>query len=150
MADQNRQDAKVLNNLIERLIDSIDGYEKAAESTDRFDLAELFKSLASERRRIVETFKGKVRALGEEPEDDGSILAAAHRAFLSLRTSLQSDAKAAIAEVERGEDKLTDDFAKAAANDDVSPAIRAFIAENSRTANRDHNRIEDIKRAMAA
>lgn len=150
MADQNRQDAKVLNNLIERLIDSIDGYEKAAENTDRFDLAELFKSLAAERRRVVDAFRSKVRSLGEEPEDDGSILAAAHRAFLSLRTSLQNDSKAAVAEVERGEGKLTDDFEKAAANDDISPATRAFIAEHWQTANRDHDRVEEIKQAMAA
>lgn len=143
-------DIKVLNKLTERLIDSADGYEQAADATDRADLKTQFKELAVERRQMAAKFREKVRSLGGDPEDDGSLLAAAHRTFLSIRASIQDDAKAAVTEVERGEDTLTNDFENAIADEDISMDTRAFIRQHWHAPERDHARVERLKQAMAA
>ena len=44
------------------------------------------------------------------PEDDGTILAAAHRMFLSLKSSLGGSDQGVVNEVERGEDRIKAKF----------------------------------------
>src|SRR3546814_11311926 len=65
----------------------------------------IFLSRANERQSVVANLQAKVRELGGEPEDDGTALASAPRAFLGLRDKLTGDRDddAVIAEVERGE-----------------------------------------------
>lgn len=105
MADHDT-DISVLNTLIETTIDSADGYEQAAKSADDAELATMFRRFGSERRRVVGDLRAQVVALGGEPEDDGTLLAGAHRAFLSLKSAFGTSRKAVIDEVEAGEDHI--------------------------------------------
>src|SRR5918993_686310 len=106
MFDTNR-DIDVLNSLIETTLDSIDGYRRSAEEATNSRFASEFLARASEREQVVATLRDEVRRQGGNPQDDGSVLAAAHRAFLSLRDKVTgSDDHAVIAEVDRGESYL--------------------------------------------
>src|SRR5688500_737401 len=93
------KDTNVLNGLIETTLDSIDGYRRSAEQATNTSFASEFLARAAEREQVVATLRDEVRRQGGTPEDDGSVLAAAHRAFLTLRDTVTgSDDHAVIAE----------------------------------------------------
>jgi uncharacterized protein (TIGR02284 family) len=147
---QAKDDVALLNDLIATLIDSADGYEQAAEVTDQQNLKSEFLNLASQRRRIIEEFRGQVRRLGGTPEDDGTLLAAAHRQFLNLRSAFQSGAKAALGEVERGEDHIKNKFESALANTQAGAQTLAFVRDTWAKIKGDHDRMKRLRDSMAA
>jgi uncharacterized protein (TIGR02284 family) len=139
-------DIRVLNDLIETTLDSAEGYAEAARETrsTRFSLA--FQTRATERRLLASRLQQRVEALGGSPEDEGSVLASAHRMFTNLRKSLHDD-NAVIDEVERGEDHLKHQFEDAMDDADVSPPTHALIAEAYRSVNSGHEQMHVLKRA---
>ena len=148
--ETHERNIEVLNSLIETTIDSVDGYEKAAEVADDATLSEMFLQFASDRRDALAMLRSHVRKLGGDPEDDGSILAAAHRTFLDLRRYLQVDRKAAIMEVERGEDFIKAKYEEAIDDDDISEDVRSTISNCYDTVLRGHDAASDLKRALGA
>ena len=100
----NDHDVKILNGLIETTIDSAEGYAEAAKDTQSTRFTSLFQSRAGERRQVAGVLQRQVRTLGGKPDDDGTVLASAHRLFVNLRKSLSSGDTAVVDEVERGED----------------------------------------------
>ncbi len=122
------QDINVLNSLIETTLDSVDGYRRSAEEASSSRFSGEFLSRANEREQVVRQLQGEVRRLGGNPEDDGSILAAAHRAFLTIRDrATGGDDQAVIAEVDHGESYLRGKWEAALKNDDMSPETRTLI-----------------------
>ncbi|NCP10868.1 MAG: PA2169 family four-helix-bundle protein [Sphingomonadales bacterium] len=146
------KDTDTLNSLIATTLDSVDGYREAAEKTDNAGLATAFTSRANEREQVVRTFQDKVRAAGGNPEDDGTILAGAHRVFLSLRDAITGDRDddAIVAEVERGEDHIKSKFEDAMKQDDLSPEIRTCIADCYTSVKQGHDQMSNLKHAMGA
>lgn len=121
-------DIRMLNSLIETTLDSVDGYRRAADEAigSRFDNE--FRERANERERVVRDLQSEVRRLGGTPRDDGSILAAAHRSFLSLRNRVTgSDDQAVIAEVDHGESYLRGKWETALKDDRLSPDTRRAV-----------------------
>lgn len=139
-------DIRVLNDLIETTIDSADGYAEAAKETQspRFTLT--FQERAEERRRVASRLQQHVEALGGTPEDEGSVLASAHRMFTNLRKSLH-DETAVIDEVERGEGHIRHKFEDALEDEDVSPPTHALIADAYRSVRSGHERMDALRRA---
>jgi uncharacterized protein (TIGR02284 family) len=78
------QDVAVMNTLIATLLDSVDGYESSADDLDNRMLAERFEDRVRERQEVVSALQHAVATAGGEPEDDGTVLASAHRAFINL------------------------------------------------------------------
>lgn len=144
------QDVSWLNALTSTLIDSVDGYSQAAEATNNAEVKQKFQRLAERRRNVVEEFQRKVRELGGTPEDSGSLSAAAHRQFLNLRSYIQSDVKAALSEVERGEEYLESRFEAALDDDDLSPTAKAFIQQHWAQVNADEEYVESLRKIMVA
>jgi uncharacterized protein (TIGR02284 family) len=144
------RDIDVLNSLIETTIDSVDGYEKAAEVAGDDLLSGMFRQFASDRRQAVTQLRSQVVKLGGEPEDDGSVLASAHRAFLDVRSALEENRTAAIAEVERGEDFIRSRYEDALDDDELSPDVRDTITGCYETVLLGHNAAADLKRAIGA
>ncbi|HEY0625170.1 MAG TPA: PA2169 family four-helix-bundle protein [Allosphingosinicella sp.] len=121
-------DITVLNSLIEMTLDSVDGYRRSAEEATSSRFSSEFLSRANEREQVVRQLQGEVRRLGGNPEDDGSVLAAAHRAFLTLRDrATGSDDEAVIAEVDHGESYLRGKWETALKDDQLSPETRSAI-----------------------
>jgi uncharacterized protein (TIGR02284 family) len=141
-------DTKVLNALLQTTIDSVDGYEKAAEVAGEGAVASMFRQFADDRREAVNLLRAQVTRLGGDPEDDGSMLAGAHRSFLELRTYVQSDRKAAILEVERGEDFIKSKYEDALDEQDLDPVVRETITDCYDIVLRGHDAAADLKRAL--
>lgn len=139
-------DIRVLNDLIETTIDSAEGYAEAARETrnSRFSLA--FQTRATERRLVASRLQQRVETLGGTPEDDGSVLASAHRMFANLRKSLH-DERAVIDEVERGEDHIRHQFEDAMEDAGVTAPTHALIAEAYRSVNSGHDQMHSLRRS---
>ncbi len=145
-------DTRTLNSLIATTLDSVDGYREAAEKADHATLAETFRARANEREEVVRTMQTKVRAAGGNPEDDGTILAGAHRVFLSLRDAVtgERDDDAVVAEVERGEDHIKSKYEDALKDDDLSADTKTCIADCYTSVKRGHDQMSQLKHAMSA
>lgn len=92
-----------------------------------------------------------MRSLGGKPEDDGTVLASAHRMFVNLRTSLtKADNKAVVDEVERGEDHIKSKFEDAMKDDEISPHTLSVIADVYTSVRNGHDQMRDIKQAFHA
>jgi uncharacterized protein (TIGR02284 family) len=149
MAPSNEHDIKILNGLIETTIDSADGYTEAAKEADNSRYSSVFVQRASERRFVATNLQQQVRALGGEPEDDGTILAKAHRMFVDLRAKMSSkDDTAIVDEVERGEDHIKAKYEDALKVQDISSATRAVINEAFVSVKSGHDQMRDLKHAL--
>ena len=141
-------DVKVLNDLIETTIDSANGYEEAAKDADNTRFAGTFASRAQERAQVTSQLQRQVRMLGAEPEDDGTVLAKAHRMFVNLRKSLGESDTAVVDEVERGEDHIKAKFEQALKDEALSPPTRTVILQAYVSVKTGHDQMRDLKHAL--
>jgi uncharacterized protein (TIGR02284 family) len=144
-----QHDIAILNGLIATTLDSADGYETAARDADGHRFAQMFTARAHERRQVVTTLQAEVGRMGGTPEDDGTILAGAHRAFLNLKASITGkDDKAIIDEVERGEDHIKAKYEDALGDTELSPAARTAIETAWHSVREGHDQMRDLKHGM--
>ena len=111
MADK----TEALKDLYTRLIDSHDGYEQASKLADQSAHKQLFSSQIERRARNAQEVKQFLAKAGTQIDDDGSLLAAAHRTWLSLKDTVTSGDDKILAEVIRGEEELLSTYDKAIA-----------------------------------
>src|SRR3546814_8118637 len=71
-----------LNGLITTTLDSMKGFEDAAEDAKSTRFAAMFADFARDRGAVVASLQAEVRGLGGKPEDSASFLGAAHRSFM--------------------------------------------------------------------
>jgi len=148
MKSTSEHDIKVLNTLIETTLDSVDGYAEAAKDSDNPRYRNLFEQRASERRRVATDLQSQVRALGGNPEEEGSILAAGHRVFVSIRDSLSKGDESVVDEVERGEDHIKAKFEKAIRDGDLSTPVRSTIEQAYGSVRSGHDQMRDLKHSL--
>jgi uncharacterized protein (TIGR02284 family) len=147
----NDHDVTVLNSLIETTIDSVDGYRHSAGEATSGTFTEMFRKRAEERQQIVERLREQVRKLGGTPEEEGGLLAKAHRQFLSLRDAVTgSDDKSVIAEVDRGESYLNGKWEAALADGDVSAGTQRLIRECYQSVRSGHDQWEQLNKGISA
>ena len=148
MSTSQTHDIHVLNGLIETTLDSADGYREASKETENPRYREVFNARSAERQRVAGDLQGAVRSLGGEPEDDGSILAKAHRAFLDVKHALLRDEQAVVNSVENGEDHIKAKFERALEDSDVSATTRETIRRAFDSVKSGHDQMRDLKHAM--
>ena len=147
--DTRHHDIETVNDLIKTTIDSVDGYRSAAESADSGQFQSIFFERANERQRVAEELRVHVRSLGGEPEDDGSILAGAHRAFMNLRDAVTGlDDQAVIAEVERGEDHIKAKYEDALTENVLSTETMGIVRECFTSVKSGHDQMRDMKHSL--
>ena len=109
----------------------------------------MFTSRAQERRQVASDLQAEVSRLGGNPEDDGTILAGAHRAFVDLKSAVTGkDDKAIVNEVERGEDHIKAKFEDAMKDDDLSPETKSAIGAAWGSVKTGHDEMRDLKHSM--
>ena len=144
-------DISTLNGLIATTIDSVDGYRASAEAVESPRYAELFTARASERSSVAEQLRAEVRRLGGNPEDDGTVLAGAHRAFLNLKAAVTArDDQAIVNEVERGEDHIKAKYEAALADDNLAPECRSLVETAYGSVKSGHDQMRDLKHNLEA
>ena len=147
----NSHDVTILNSLIETTIDSVDGYRHSAGEATSGTFTEMFQKRAQERQQVVDKLRARVVELGGTPEEEGGLLAKAHRQFLSLRDAITGrDDKAVIAEVDRGESYLNGKWEAAIADEEVSAETRRLINDCYQSVRSGHDQWEQIHKGVSA
>lgn len=147
--NETSHDISILNTLIATTIDSVEGYTEAAKDSDSGRFGSIFTSRARERREVASRLQQEVVRLGGRAEDDGTMLAGAHRMFLNLKASMTGhDDKAIVNEVEAGEDHIKAKFEDALGDRQLSPEVRQLIEACYASVKAGHDEMRDIKHAM--
>lgn len=143
-------DISVLNSLIATTLDSVDGYRRSADEATNSRFSEDFRRHANDRQQVVAKLQAEVRRLGGNPEDDGTVLAAAHRTFLTVRDKVTgADDKAVLDEVDRGESYLNGKWETALRDDKLSPETRSVITQCYDSVRQGHDQWAAINRNTA-
>ena len=120
--------ADKLNDLLEYLHDSHDGYKECAGETKNLKLKALFETLAATRNQMKGALQQEISHLSEEPVKHGSMLAAAHRLLVDLKSMLTGhDNQAIINEIRRGETQMIERYQDVIQSDipeNIKPLLR--------------------------
>ena len=96
-------------------------------------------------------FRNLSSCLGGNPEDDGTALAAGHRAFVNLKAAVTGrDDQAIVNEVERGEDHIKAKYEAALEDGDLSPDCRALVETAYGSVKSGHDEMRDLKQNLDA
>lgn len=148
MATSTDRNIAILNDLVEVTLDSAYGYEEAAKAAKNPAFKSLFEKRSIDRDRITVGLQQEVRGLGGVPDENGSVLASAHRKFLSLKNTVLGSDQSVIDEVEAGEDHIKSKFEGALGNQELSPTIKGKIYVAYAAIKADHDQMRDLKRDL--
>lgn len=148
MSTNQDHDIKVLNSLIEVTLDSADGYREAASETEDARYRSMFEESSRERQQVASELQACVGQLGGDPQDNGSILAKAHRAFMDIKHALLRDDQAVVNSVENGEDHIKARFESAVADLEISATTREAIRRVYVSVKSGHDQMRDLKHAL--
>jgi len=134
-----------LQELIQINIDSRDGYRHAADATSDITLQSVFVQTALDREAQAGELARFVAWNGDSPREQGSLSAALHRAWMSIREALSTNDRFTIlSEMESGEDSIKSAYESALENFAGSPVndvlMQQYIAVSST-----HDRIRDLR-----
>jgi uncharacterized protein (TIGR02284 family) len=142
-------DTTTLNTLIGTLIDSVNGYQKAAADTENARFAEMFNARAQERQAAVTKLQAAVARMGGNPEDDGTTAGAIHRGWINLKEAVVGrDDEAIVNSVESGEDYLKEKFEAALKHKDLPADARAAVEEAWTSVRAGHDQMSQLKHAI--
>ena len=148
MSTLNDRHITVLNNLIEAALDSAQGYSDAAKSTTSSRFKTLFERRAMERHQLTAELQSEVRGLGGTPEDEGTIMASAHRMFVNLKNAMTGSEQGIVDAVEAGEDHVKAKFEAALQHEQLSAPVKGIVSRLYAGIKADHDQMRDIKRDL--
>jgi uncharacterized protein (TIGR02284 family) len=135
-----RTERATLNHLIDTCKDGERGFRYAANHVSAHAIKKLFLEIAAQREQFAADLLTHAQRLGGENEGDGSMAAALHRGWMTLKDAVRHDESAIIGEAERGE------RAAAAAYDEalqgiVPPTARDTIEQQRDAIKESHARV---------
>jgi len=141
----NSDTLKKLQQLVQINLDSEKGFNEVSQDIENKSIANVFIELGSQRRKNALELKELMAWNGEVPVEDGSYLAAFHRAWISLRGLLSGgDSHAILSEADRGEDaikKAYEDVLIATAGSAVNDVLTRQYA----IVKAGHDRVRDMR-----
>lgn len=138
----NTNQAKAINHILEYLHDSHEGFKKSAENITDNSLQHLLLTLSSQRETMIHDLEKALEQQGEAPTKRGSMVAALHRTFLSLKSSLTGgDSKAIVEEIKRGETVMLSCY-KDVLNDNLPAYLQALLHQQASVIEANLNRVE--------
>ncbi|HUG45398.1 MAG TPA: PA2169 family four-helix-bundle protein [Sphingomicrobium sp.] len=147
----NDEQKSILETLTTTLIDSVNGFNEAAENTDTPHFEQLFRQHEQERRQAVETLQSEIRRLGGEPPSDGSMMGKTHQTWLDLKAAITGrDDERIIKSVESGEDYLKEKFETALSSGDLTGESRQAVERAYQSVRSGHDRMSALKHQVEA
>ena len=136
-----------LNELIETSKDGENGFRKAADDARDPELKSLFGICATRCAQGASELQQLVQASGGRPEQTGSVAAALHRGWISVREAVTSrDDRAILEECERGEDYAKAQYRKAL--EQTLPAnVRAIVQRQYEGVVANHDKVRALRDA---
>ena len=123
-------DAAELQNVLTRYVDSVDGYQKAAEIIANEQLAAAFSEISARRLKITERVSRLISSEGGRADESGSAEALIHRWWIALRTNIsEEELGSTLAECLRGEKELQRAVKAALIHGNLKPQHQEIIAD---------------------
>lgn len=101
---------EALTEVLTGVVDSARGYETAAGAANSGALRSIFNERAKMRRRFAGELRNELKRHGAAADDDGSLLATAHRAFMNIKAATGGGRERVLEEVARGERRLVSQY----------------------------------------
>ena len=120
---------KTLESLTTTALDSVRGYELAAEKATDPQLVSLLKDRASRRRQTVDKLNFEISRLGGERQTETSVTGDLHRKWVDITNIFANDNAAAASAVEEGEDYIAAKFKEAIQDGDWSPEALGTLGD---------------------
>ena len=135
----------ILNELIETSKDGENGFRKAARDAHDPELKSLFSTCATRCAEGARELQQVVHASGGDPEKTGSVAAAVHRGWMSVKEAVTTrDDKAILEECERGEDYAKAQYKKAL--EQALPAnVRAIVQRQYEGVVANHDKVRALR-----
>ncbi|QDS90754.1 hypothetical protein EC9_49700 [Rosistilla ulvae] len=134
-----------LQKLIRANIDAYDGFRESADEIADNNLSTLFRQVATERSALATELQNYVEWNGAEAEEDGSVAASVHRAWINVRSKINGgDPYVILIEAERGEDHIKhayEDVLKETAGSAMNDVLTAQYA----IVKSGHDKIRDLR-----
>jgi len=150
---ENKDIVSTLNTLVETSRDGDKGFTNCAEESKDAALKAYFTICATRCRESVRVLNEAINRCGGTPEDSGTAMAGAQRAWLDLRAALSSNSDLAVlTECERAEDKALAAYRNALTKP-FPPDIQSMVQAqyDGVKMNHDHVRkLRDDKKLVAA
>lgn len=141
-------DETVTKDLIETLEDGREGFTRAADKladSDRPDLADTFRSYADQRGRFAQDLRNLAAQYGDNIEEDGSMLGALHRGWMSIKDAVTGDSPQAVLDsAEQGEDHAKSEYRKAL-GEPISAHLRAVVEDQQLKVIATHDEVKRLR-----
>ncbi|KRE56371.1 PA2169 family four-helix-bundle protein [Phycicoccus sp. Soil748] len=125
-------DEKVAKELVETLKDGRTGFASAAEKlrdSDRPEVAATLERLSEQRAAFARDIVAMGHEYGDDVDKSGTVTAALHRGWLSLKDALTGDdASGVLGAAVTGEDHAVSEYDKAL-EDDLSEGFRSVVQQ---------------------
>jgi uncharacterized protein (TIGR02284 family) len=133
-----------LNDLLEYLYDSKNGFNECADLIKDAKLEAMFDELERQRKYFSETLYQSIVQLGGTPVESGSLTAALHRTMVDLKSlATGGDATAIANEVKRGETTMLERYREVLGKD--CPAnIKTLLQEQANAIEENLKKIEAL------
>ena len=129
----------LLDDLMTKDRDAVEGYKKACDNVSELDTKELLLRFARQRKKFVDSLKSEIKLLGGVFVDASSFKSSMHRIWIDLvGTFTGKDEKTVLSECLRGEAAALNDYKEAVKNELLPEGTRSLI----------NNHLEMIKKAI--
>ena len=140
---------KTMNDLIETSRDGEQGFRTCAQGVTSPNLKTLFEAAARRCAEGAAELEAKVRGLGGQPAQGGSVGGSMHRAWTNIKSTITGmNEHAVLAECERGEDTGKHAY-EAALKQDLPVDVRTIIERQFQGVKANHDRVRDLRTAAA-
>ncbi|SDL34200.1 ferritin-like domain-containing protein [Kriegella aquimaris] len=110
MGTYTKELADRLNGILEKNSDAEKGFGNAANNTENRILSAYFNEKALQRRAFAEELKSEIVTLGKDFDESGSATAAAHRAWIDIKSFFGNSDEAMLQESIRGERAAVEEY----------------------------------------
>jgi uncharacterized protein (TIGR02284 family) len=145
-------DEKVTKDLIETLEDGRVGFAKGAEkltSDGNTAFAQKFNELSAQRARFAEELRELARQYGDKIDEDGSMLGALHRGWMSIKDAVAGDDPEGVLDAaEQGEDHAKSEY-EDALKADISAHLRAVVERQAREVQAAHDEVKALRDSVS-
>jgi uncharacterized protein (TIGR02284 family) len=138
-----------LNDLLEISLDGEQGFRTCAEGVQSPNLKALLEAAARRCAEGAAELEAKVRSLGGEPAQGGSIGGSMHRAWTNIKSTITGMSEhAVLTECERGEDSAKAAY-EAALQESLPADVRTLIERQYQGVKANHDRVRNLRNAAA-
>jgi uncharacterized protein (TIGR02284 family) len=138
-----------LNSLLEISRDGEQGFRTSAEGVQSPNLKVLLEAAARRCAEGAAELEAKIRSLGGEPAQGGSISGSIHRAWTNIKSTItRMNEHAVLSECERGEDAAKAAY-EAALQKNLPTDVRTLVEWQYQGVKANHDRVRNLRNAAA-